>query len=83
MTSCSEGPAGVTSVLGLVSGVSLLLKKEAALTSIPRARYTPLVEVNQALIAWSFRQLQEEFPNMLLKPSFSLTKVLSSCIFSY
>ena len=42
--------------LGSFNGVSLLLKKDAELNPAS-FKYTPLVEVNQALFAWSFRQL--------------------------
>ena len=39
------------------SGSSLILKKGCLHKA--RLRYTPLVEVNQAIYAWSFRQLGE------------------------
>ena len=36
------------------SGLSLVLKKREYLLADYQTRYTPLVEVNQAILAWSF-----------------------------
>ena len=50
-------------VFSNVSGASLLLQKpmlEGLAASRQRMRYTPLVEVNQAVNAWSFRQLRKD-----------------------